>query len=321
MGVLVQIDQGLQKYYGHKKSDYTTEDADGQSLGKFAQWADENGYDTDMVEEELLKSGGDLNDISCLDFDEDFPSSLEGDARLAEIYKVMMECFKNPSAFAASADIPVRKPRVQQSTTSHYASQHATEATYASKPVYVNEDERWPEYNPADFENAAPHSQSTPGAHKGTKHSPSKPATRAPASSSTSKAASGPIASDAVYESELFVIKLKAEAIEDASLRVEFESAMALKRAADRAMGAGQLKAALKHYSGIFVHLGCQGARRLSAFCNAACVAQDSPVDVAMDTLRVYAYLHLIEVHEELGQWHKVIAKSTCVCALCLANT
>ena len=125
-----------------------------------------------------------------------------------------------------------------------------------------------------------------------------------------------PMASDAVSESELSLMQLEPDAIGEAAQRVEFESALALKRTADEAMRGGKLKAALKHYSQMLVHVGCGGARPLSAFCNAECVAVDSPVDVAMDELREFAFLRMGEVRKVCTC--DVCASFECCVAVCL---
>ena len=95
-----QIDQGLQNYYAQKNAEYFTED----DIGKFAEWADENGYCSDTIKEDLYMI--DPLESSVIEFDEDFPTEKRGDKRDQEIFAVLTECKRNPFAFINSLIIP-----------------------------------------------------------------------------------------------------------------------------------------------------------------------------------------------------------------------
>lgn len=94
-----QIDRGLQNYYRHKNTPYVND----QGIGKFAQWAADNGYDTDIIEEEI----NELNAFRAetVHFDDEFPTDKMGDDRLEEIFDVLEICWKKQDAFKQSANL------------------------------------------------------------------------------------------------------------------------------------------------------------------------------------------------------------------------
>ena len=94
-----QIDQGLENYYNQKGVRYLND----KGIGKFAEWADENGYDSDTIKEDLDMI--DPGDSSIIEFDDNFPTDKEGDERLEEIFRVLQICWKTPMAFEHSSDI------------------------------------------------------------------------------------------------------------------------------------------------------------------------------------------------------------------------
>ena len=98
-GVTEQIDRGLKRYYGHKNTKYENE----EGTSKFIAWVDENGYDSEAIKEEFQQLP---DEAAIVDFDEEFPTDKTGDDRLEEIFKILTACFKDPTAFFNSPDLP-----------------------------------------------------------------------------------------------------------------------------------------------------------------------------------------------------------------------
>eukprot|EP01084_Bolivina_argentea_P011535 21555_1 len=85
-----KIDEALGLYYEFRNQEgYFDENG----MGKFQEWTEDNGYDTAMIEEEL---GGDAADCTLLEYDEDFPTHLEGDLRAEFMFDIMKRCKDAP---------------------------------------------------------------------------------------------------------------------------------------------------------------------------------------------------------------------------------
>ena len=76
-----QVDKGLERYYGHKNTDYL----DDEGVGKFAQWCEENGYDTDTIAEEFNYPP---EDTSIVEYDDNFPSNKIGQEKIQHIFNI-----------------------------------------------------------------------------------------------------------------------------------------------------------------------------------------------------------------------------------------
>eukprot|EP01084_Bolivina_argentea_P104288 186746_1 len=97
------------QYYKGLNKDYS-------QPGKFAVWADENGFDDDTLIEEL---GGDPEDATLLEFDEDFPLNKQDvDDKQKEILSILNYCNDN------SAPPPTN---VFDPTTLNLGNEHITE--------------------------------------------------------------------------------------------------------------------------------------------------------------------------------------------------
>eukprot|EP01084_Bolivina_argentea_P128853 227682_1 len=84
-----QIDAGLSRYYTTKRVKYFDE----QGIGKFKEWCEVNGYDTDGVQAELDQ---DPSECCLVEFDEDFPTKKKGDERTNLIFDVIKNASINP---------------------------------------------------------------------------------------------------------------------------------------------------------------------------------------------------------------------------------
>ena len=85
-----KIDNCLLEYYNNLGAPYLNE----QGIGKFAEWVDENGYDTETISEDLH----DINpaEVSIVEFDEDFPSDEKGFELQKKIFSILQACWKSP---------------------------------------------------------------------------------------------------------------------------------------------------------------------------------------------------------------------------------
>ncbi len=105
------IEEELSKYYQLKGIEYF----DDFGKGKFRNWCDDNGYDTDEIAEEL-----NLNafDCSCTNFDDQFPTSLiRSDLKTIEIYIILKMCFQSTNLFdGKSSTISTAMTRILNET-------------------------------------------------------------------------------------------------------------------------------------------------------------------------------------------------------------
>ena len=95
-----RIDNGLRRYYGHKNIPYENE----EGIGKFMAWVDENGYNTEAIEEEL-RIGPD--EAAIVDFDDDFPTDNIGDETNKQIFGIIAACYRDPDAFINSSYLSI----------------------------------------------------------------------------------------------------------------------------------------------------------------------------------------------------------------------
>eukprot|EP01084_Bolivina_argentea_P214191 363677_1 len=87
--VIQFIDEGIAMYYQHVgSSDYF--DIDG--IGKFQRFCDDNGYDSDNIDEELDNA----QDSMLVEFDDNFPlhTTMEDDERNEFIFNIIIQCKK-----------------------------------------------------------------------------------------------------------------------------------------------------------------------------------------------------------------------------------
>lgn len=102
-----QIDQGLASYYELNNVEYYND-----GTGKFGQWCQDNGYDSDMLYDELNQ---DASDCALVDFDEYFPSKFGTDKerRSNEIHSIIINCFKKLNIYTDidTNDLPLNIQR------------------------------------------------------------------------------------------------------------------------------------------------------------------------------------------------------------------
>ena len=92
-----QVNTGLERYYKHKKAKYLNDD----NIGKFMKWCEDNGFETDVIQEELEN----MDDTQLGTFDEDdFPTDKTGKDKEMEIIKVIKECWDYKDAFKDGLD-------------------------------------------------------------------------------------------------------------------------------------------------------------------------------------------------------------------------
>eukprot|EP00484_Ammonia_sp_Unknown_P026676 CAMPEP_0197034580 /NCGR_PEP_ID=MMETSP1384-20130603/12653_1 /TAXON_ID=29189 /ORGANISM="Ammonia sp." /LENGTH=677 /DNA_ID=CAMNT_0042464529 /DNA_START=26 /DNA_END=2059 /DNA_ORIENTATION=+ len=353
--LIKQIDHCLTNYYNHMGVPYLDDDGN----GKFKRWTEENGYDSDLIKEEL--NTGKPDDSTMVDFDEDFPTDKKGDSeRALDIFKKLAYCAKDATAFFADAELPGQhialsfpdeQAQIQMATAmslQDYTASTSTATTAANiHPVHDDEPrisgtDKIEPYKPgmsklrqqqySQFNNEYSHSQShqTPyqapmdklderGIYDHDEEDDYRPphghhhhATQA----KPVKTQSIPrewIASDPIYESRVYALDLDAESIKDAALQQRYRDAHDLRRRGDRARVQANYKTALKCYSQIFVHLGCNGTRKLSEFVNdtgdANPLNAPSKVDIALDRLRMTAFLRMAEVYNAQSRWEKAAEK------------
>merc|ERR1719361_2488849 len=95
-----QVNDGLERYYRHKGVNYKDEDGE----GKFEKWCEENGYDTDMIQEELDAG---YDECIFIEFDEEFPLTQpdnEENKKRMQIIKIIEYCWDNDAAFVEAED-------------------------------------------------------------------------------------------------------------------------------------------------------------------------------------------------------------------------
>ena len=88
--IVKRINHCLEQYYNCKHKSYVNDDG----VSKFMHWVDENGYDTETVEQDFTMGGYD--EACIVDFDDDFPINETGDERLKEIFRILNLFWKHP---------------------------------------------------------------------------------------------------------------------------------------------------------------------------------------------------------------------------------
>eukprot|EP01084_Bolivina_argentea_P131944 232843_1 len=83
-----QIDIGLSKYYKDKEIEYF----DNDGIGKFMEWCDVNGYDTEAIEDELEQEP---IDCALVEFDQNFPTTKINDNKTNEIFNIIKNIFQS----------------------------------------------------------------------------------------------------------------------------------------------------------------------------------------------------------------------------------
>lgn len=85
-GTIEKMDKQLHQYYSWLGVPYINQ----EGVGKFQEFCDHNGFDTDNIEDEL---DGDMNNCQLLEFDAYFPSDLQDeDAKKEELFNFLKEC-------------------------------------------------------------------------------------------------------------------------------------------------------------------------------------------------------------------------------------
>eukprot|EP01084_Bolivina_argentea_P035078 65054_1 len=84
-----QTDVSLSKYYKLHNIPYY----DNDDIGKFSKWADDNGFDSDGIEEEFAME---YTESSLLDMDEQFPPK---NLKPKQIINILKKCWTDPNAY------------------------------------------------------------------------------------------------------------------------------------------------------------------------------------------------------------------------------
>ena len=84
------MDKALARYYKQHDCEYLDEDG----IGKIEKWAEDNGFDTDGVEDELFEQEPDQSQL--LLFDTDFPSKKGQQLSAIEIINILKRCWNKP---------------------------------------------------------------------------------------------------------------------------------------------------------------------------------------------------------------------------------
>eukprot|EP00486_Rosalina_sp_Unknown_P006726 CAMPEP_0201572136 /NCGR_PEP_ID=MMETSP0190_2-20130828/15242_1 /ASSEMBLY_ACC=CAM_ASM_000263 /TAXON_ID=37353 /ORGANISM="Rosalina sp." /LENGTH=552 /DNA_ID=CAMNT_0047997527 /DNA_START=28 /DNA_END=1686 /DNA_ORIENTATION=- len=90
-------DQALSRYYKQCNCQYFDDDGH----GKFKQWVDDNGFDTDGIEEEFVEQP---EESQLIEVDDDFPSARGTTLSKEEMIEVLRKCWTDP-ATAYTTDI------------------------------------------------------------------------------------------------------------------------------------------------------------------------------------------------------------------------
>eukprot|EP01084_Bolivina_argentea_P035080 65057_1 len=90
-----QTNESLSKYYKlHNRRYY-----DNDGIGKFEKWADDNGFDSDGIEEEFAME---FMESSLLDMDEEFPPK---NLKPKQVIDILRKCWIDPNAYEPVVDI------------------------------------------------------------------------------------------------------------------------------------------------------------------------------------------------------------------------
>eukprot|EP01084_Bolivina_argentea_P161700 281470_1 len=344
--VVQQIDRGLKRYYEHQGAPYLNP----QGVGKFQEWVEDNGFDSDNIIQEFEQNP---KDVSFTEFDANFPinsaSATANEDKIETIFKVVFACYKEPAAFFNSPNLPDEDTQmemaVQQSlleieknvpshTTNDYVKpqpKHCTQTHHDdhdephisfieptpkypdasgghTHKMYRDERDEFCGYSDEDDEYIT-----NIDARTHNKRKPQKRDNYSPLSKRN-------VAKDAVYESQWTTPNLEVSSVRDNMLRLQYKDAIELRKKAHDALCNGQYKIALKYYSQMFMHVGCNGMRRLRDFCtedgelnplkkrNPHHDTNDN-VYTAMDKLRNLANIQMAFIYTQHQKWNKVIEK------------
>ena len=90
-----QLDVGLSNYYSHSSVSYDKQ---------FSAWAEDNGYDTDLLTEEFDTNLDDEDIPVIIEFDDQFPTNKTGKEKGELIFNVLLHCWNTPNAFQHSLE-------------------------------------------------------------------------------------------------------------------------------------------------------------------------------------------------------------------------
>eukprot|EP01083_Nonionella_stella_P261081 889411_1 len=88
-----QIDAGLARYYQQKGIQYIDK---ANGIGKFIEWCNVNGYNTESVKEELKRQPF---ECTLVEFDQEFPTKKTKFDRTKEIFSIIKQCFHDANAY------------------------------------------------------------------------------------------------------------------------------------------------------------------------------------------------------------------------------
>eukprot|EP01084_Bolivina_argentea_P263713 446437_1 len=111
-----QIDQGLSRYYAHRKHSYADDDGN----NKFIAFCEANGFDDNDINEELVS---DADECMILDFDENFPfpEDIKPQEKNKFVFDILVLCFRNPKAFTEENDpVPNITVHSESNTFTYY---------------------------------------------------------------------------------------------------------------------------------------------------------------------------------------------------------
>eukprot|EP01084_Bolivina_argentea_P030301 56180_1 len=102
--IINRIDKGLQRYYKQFNANYI----DDNGYHKFSGYCNDNGFDDDVVIEELKMDPG---DCMIVDFDEDFPFPKDKKPynRSKAIFDIIMRCYQFENAYSGQPQIRILK--------------------------------------------------------------------------------------------------------------------------------------------------------------------------------------------------------------------
>ena len=89
---MLQLDNSLRWYYKLQQQPYDDE----EGVGKFAEWTEENGYDTDTIAEEFNYPP---EETSIVEYDDNFPSNKAGQEKIQHIFNIFKTSYFKPNVF------------------------------------------------------------------------------------------------------------------------------------------------------------------------------------------------------------------------------
>ena len=260
-----------------------------------------------------------------IEFDPEFPSNATGYARQREIFSIIKTCFEDPDAYIVPTGLPNEYVQMQIAKEESLKAFKSNIAPYESK--YDDDCADGGLISGIDSPKQKKHKDRAYSSKYELIPSPYDPyaynqhynkSKKPHPTQQTTIYKHGYTATTPMYESQLFsLVSLDAASFEfkDCALRQKYMAAMELKSAGDLELECANFKNALRQYSKMFVHLGMNGTRKLSEFCNqtgnenALKEVVMSNEYKAMDALRLSAYNQMAEVYKKQQRWHKVIEK------------